>query len=807
MTKIPVILLLFLLFYQGIGQTQVTTTVCSSEIISPENYNNKLFEQLLLSAINQWSSENGKDTFRLKKHLNLAAGDQARYMAKYRKVTANQVHYDREQTAVRVEHYGGSMIAREIVTKINIKQTGAFISYEQACQNLTASLYAKRKNSDLLLNNQYNLIGIGAYPDYNFKRIYVSIVLGNFKSDNSGAKMKLTVPYTDKYFGLTAPFKKDCRKVNRSQNIFEFQQQLSIANNRIYIKSDNAKELYRFLRNPKDGLSVDILQKDQFNPHKTNVVNYNNINRGVLLKPTFSHKIRRKNKADTKNNRYALDVKIGKIPRKLNDSIELNLVLIQNKSICTFIPQNFLVAPHGKYNRQVNYIANIEKPGSTSKYFPIPDSTTLTLKIPFEKNRYTFKNKDIEPFIKALNEPDFSIYAINLIAYSSIEGSQRKNLQLQKQREESILKALKDRQADPIKTSSASDFNWTDFVNEISNTEFAYLAELSMAEAQAEINDKNLYPKLEPILKNQRYAKVNLHVRYNISGDKEAPYVLSRFYKALHNADYNQALDIQKYMINQVMQYKYPDSIISNLKIPMQANCASLLLNKFYLGQLSGKISDSAFIKNIVKLQQINPEDPFVLYNALLATLNHSSIDYLYHKKDSLQAKIESLYSGSISEPLLDALNIRYQMKIIAASEQHFINQKLYKRSFDILKNVVDIQSESLLNAKKLAVVFMENNEYQLAKETLEQWVDKNNDLELLLTYISLCSPNEWDMHTQKFNTAMQKLSEIDATEFCSLFYRDKLSYLVFENQRIKNLYCETCLHKQSNDPQKTVKK
>lgn len=801
MGKIPLILIiaLFSVSTQSLiaQQNNVNSSLeRATDTIDPDNYNHLLFEQVVLNKINEVLKDKGKDTFRMKENLYLAARDQAIYMAKNKKVTTYQPFREREFTAIRVAYYGGSMVAQEIVEKTNLKKDREYLSYEQACINLVNKLFANKKNAEQLLNRQFYLIGLGAYPDSNYKRVYVSMVLGNFKSDNLGAKLKhtLPIPYTDKYTALTAPHKEYCRKINKTPRIFEFQQKLKVKGKLIYFDTDNAKTFYKLLRNTHDGIAVDILQEDQFSCNHKNIVNYNNLNRGILTKPIYKNKIYRKNKANTDSNRYALNVKIGKLPKDLNGPYELNLVLIQNKSFCISIPQSFLITTEGKYRHKVNYMANID----AGAYKPIADSIVLNFKIPFEKNKYTFKNKDIEPFIKLLNEPEFIIYKLNVKAYSSIEGSVKKNISLQKQREISILKALQVRQKDSIETISSTDFNWVDFKQDIENTEYGYLAELSMTEAQLEIKKQKKYKELEPILKNHRYAEVEMHVRYNIEGEKEPAFVLNKFNKALKTGNISLALNIQKYIINRVTQYKYHDSIICFMKLPKSTEYTNLRMNQLYIMQQLGKISDSLFLEELNHLHEINPSDAFVSYNLLLSTINRSAISYLTENRLIIQTNIERLYATALAEEQIDALNIKYQMKIITSADSTPLDHKMHKECVNTLKEIVNIKDESMGNSKKLAAIYIENDEYRLAKEALEQWALISDDEELLFTYISLCSLNEWDMHTQTFNAAMTHAYAINTDRFCELFYSDKFSLRIFENSEIKDLYCNPCQLKQN---------
>ena len=129
---------------------------------------------------------------------------------------------------------------------------------------------------------------------------------------------------------------------------------------------------------------------------------------------------------------------------------------------------------------------------SKFNYKPIADSMSLSLRIPFEKNKSTYETKDIEPFIKLLNEPEFFIYDLHITAFSSIEGSDKENKKLQQDRAQSIINALKQRQKDSIETNITTDYNWESFKQDIKKTKHNILASMKIDEAQAYIRNYSL---------------------------------------------------------------------------------------------------------------------------------------------------------------------------------------------------------------------------------------------------------------------------------------------------------------------------
>ena len=766
-----------------------------TDTINPERFNDNFFEQVLLNELNQALESKNKDAFKARTHLQKAAKNQAIYMAKNGNTGSMQIHRERATPALRVQMYGGSMVAWEITEKNSINKGTVFYTYEEICKTIMERIFNNSKKTKLMLSKEYNLIGVGSQLGVKNKKVFVSLVLGNYKSNNKGIvnRNKLRVPYTNNYYDLIPPYHKYCRKVNRKQDNFELQKSLTVENQTIYFETDNIKQLKKLLKNKHDGIAIDILQKEQFACARENIIDYNYVNRGILTKRIYGSKLLNKNLVNTDDNRHAFKAEIGEIPEAIRDNYELNLVLIQNKSICKIVPQSFLIKSKGKYNRTVNYQANLTYQSNEKIFKPVADSMVLKFRIPFEVNKYSYKRKDVEPFLKLLNEPEFIIYELDIRAYSSIEGSDKENIFLQEQRAKSIQNALKERQKEEIATSITTDYNWYDFKADIQNTEHKEIASLTMEEAQKYIKEKNIKEELEPILEKHRYAELKMKTRYNIEGENELPYVINKFNDAIKTYNDSLALSIQKYMIKNIFGKAYPDSCLSLLNIPQEQKYASLAMNRLYIMNYFEQIEDSTFIKETNILYQNNPDNYYLKYNVLLNKMEQLSDEELANDNSIIQNNIDRLYATSLPKYAIDALNIKYQMRLISSSDSAAVSHKLRNSCVKKLKEIVNINEETIDNSMKLAEIFINNNDYNMARNSLEQWIGQTTNEELIYTYLSLCSIDGWYMHTQKFIDAMQTAKQINKDRWCDLFFSDKFSYQVFENNEVKDMYCKTC--------------
>ncbi|MBI9069096.1 MAG: hypothetical protein JEZ09_17495 [Salinivirgaceae bacterium] len=788
------------LIAQNYSQTNKAYVVGNTVINSTDNANSDLFyeeviEEIIFDEINRILATRGFDLKTKDTLLQKAAEDQAIYMLSINDDEIIQENKKKQTTGDRILFYGGSKNGCELVKKTNISKGKIPYTYGKIASDIVFYWFSNTKKSEILEDISLNRIGISAKLDDKKRKVYVSVVFGNYKSHNEGPKHleELPVAYTTKSYGLDDNNPLYCKKIDRKDDLLDLQANLSVEGNAIYFETDNIKNIKRIIRKKKDGLAVDILQKEQYSCGSANIVDYNLLNSGILTKRLYTKKLFKNNLADLENNPNAFKTQLAMLPEGISNNYELNLVIIQNKSVCKSIPKNFTITPSGKYTKNISLLADTVSINSRFSYKPIADSMSLTFRIPFENKKTSYKTKDIEPFIKLLNEPAFVIYNMLITAYSSIEGTDSENNFLQQKRAESIVKVLGDRQSDIINTNILTEYNWSDFQKDILNTNHNILASMKLDEAQAYIKDYNLNKELEPILKNHRYAQIDMKVTYDISGENEKPYVIKKFNSAIAENDRALALSIQKFFMKQIELKRYLPNSINELLIPEKSAYAGLHMNSLWLKYITNQISDEDFATKLNEIYLLDPSNEYIVFNKLFAQISNEKIADL-NMVSNLQTQVDRLYYTPLKKKTVDGLNIKLQFKLIAFADSISTNNKIKEECIERIKQIVNIKEESLNNALKLTELYIENNDYLFALKTLEPWVKLPSANEkLFYTYISLCSRYEERMHTNNFNYAMQRARELNPNRFCELFNGEYFSLKVFENSLVKKEYCKFC--------------
>lgn len=761
----------------------------------------QLLDTLIVDRLNELLVERDCETLEMRRVLSQVAAEQATYMA----LTSGG---EKLGTTVgdRMKSYGGSQSVAELTQKINVVKSKELLTYFKAADEIVFRWMTNSKNVALLESVNYQYIGVSSQLDETKKRIFVSVVVGNYRSFNEGAynRDQLSVPYSTKNFGLEDYDAEDCRRVNRATNLNELYDGLVIEDNQIYIQLPEEKALQRVLRNKTDGLAIDILQEEQYKCGQPNTIDYNRFNRGVITKPITAKKLSKSNLYVSNNKSKAFKASLGIWPENVKqEGTEINLLIIQDGAVCASVPKSFVVPIKGTFVDRARLLADTVTINTHFRYRPVPDTAEFTFRISFEGRKSTYNMADIRPFLDTLNAPAFRILTTKITAYSSVEGTDEINRRLQQQRAQSIVNALAAQQTDSIVSEIVTDYNRDDFARDIQGTKYKNLASLSVERIQDSIRKLALARELESMLQNHRYAQIDMRVVYDIEGENEQPFVVSQFNKAADSLDYIMALSIQKFIMRRIMHQQYSPDVINELRVPNHFSFCGIAMNNLWLKHHYKMIDDIQLKCAVDSLVDLCPENEYIMFNSLLLNIEHPTQSFV-STAQTLQSKVDRLYYTSLQKETIDRLNLKLQMAVIAAYDSlpvskspsvNKANQTSKKNCVERIKKIANPKYESIENSIKFAEIFMNNGEYQLAIKFLEPWINNaTTNIDMLLTYVSLCSRFENMMHTQAFTTAMLRIKELDEKKFYNLIdSKNSFSLRVLENENVKSAYCSSC--------------
>ncbi len=765
-------------------------------------FNYEGLEKLLLEGINKMRKEVLVDTLEINDILGLAAGNQADAMAKKGEVSLLQGSKKYKTTAERVIAFGGTKNAEEIVIAVPASKGKDDFKPQKIAEEVFAKWKVSKKDKPIITNGNYVYAGVYTRMDADKKKMYVSVVFGSYNTFNLGAdkRKELDMPYTKKVKKLKSPTNvaKECKNCDRYKDYVNLQKGLTVRDNKVYLTYDNLRAFKKLIHKPKDGLAVDIIQKQQYEKPEYNILDNNLVSKGILLKKVYSADIYKKNLAKpTKKGRTptSLEVCLGSLPKKLEEGYEMNLLIIQDNKVCRTIMRSYLEAGDQASNTPLQMLI---MPDSTvylkPPFVPKSESTVLNFVVPFEKNKYDYKAEDMQPFLTALQEPDFIIDGLYIYAYSSIEGDSVANANLQKKRAESIISAFKSIQSSPISTSVKTNDSWDLFRLELEGSQWDNLTKMSKRDAIKEINSKGLAKDLEQYLAKERFAQIVMDITYDIKGKKEEKFAVVQFNKAVKKSDTRQAMKIQYFISSNIRKGKYSmDNSSAKLEIPKEAKYSGILNNQVVMTyQLANNNVTEENYTELKELAKLDPSNTIISFNNLFCYLKLDDLGDAKEQAD-IQRRIDALYTSTIPKKYVDGLNIEYQFKVMDVLDTMENAEVQIQACIDKIKSFYNFKEASWQNALKLAYVFERFKDYKFAASLLEPYIEQAKvDEQLLFTYISLCAQVPERLKSRMFVSAMRKAQKANSSRYCELFGDPFLTFQVLDNPFVKEDYSKS---------------
>lgn len=777
--------------------------------INPDKFDYILFDQIYHRKINEQRLSQNKDELLWSEVLEKAAVDQSATMAKTKKINQEGSSKNKRTTGDRIAFYGGTSLGLEIVQGTNIgKDVKTYFTYNQVVDDLLTKVNKAKKYSDIINNPTAFYIGIGASVDASGKRIFVSIVVGGLETINQGKSLRkvLNLPYSKRDYGITGGNQKECRNCERFDDYNALQQGLSIQQGKIYFEYGNLRRLKKLLANADDGIAIDIIQKAQYPCDTFNIYDAEKMHRGILLKPIYSKELFKSNSSPERENRF--EGYIATVPRsilkKLGGEYEINVNIIQKGKFCKRVMRAYMEGNRMSNDRGMSLMPDTINPCLTCNIRDDieMDSTknSLVFKIPFDKNKSEYKLKDLQPILDALNEPKYTIEAIDIVAYTSIEGDSIKNTLLQIKRAKSILEALKKfNKSDFVNTIETRD-GYELFQHQVLNTERAIYSKMSKKLLLDTINSSlALRKEFEPILQEERVTEVHMKVRYMTEGDNELPFVIHSLEKAIAKESYYKALRIQQYAIRQCMIGKYDPAVLLRIKIPVRFETVPLCMNQLFIESrfYRDDTLTAAMQARLNELVKLDPNNDKLKFNRILAFLNN---DYFKDQAmiDEYGNRIETLKKSKLKPEMVNALYMEYLFKIISqfdSSGTGLGNKNVVMAMEKLRKQFsVDKGRSNWENALQMADIFIRHNDYRYAAQLMTPYLrDEGVSEKFVFTYISVIGryPENW--FNPDFRFALSKAKELNSKRYCQLFSDPYLSIQVLEHPLIKREYCETC--------------
>ncbi len=564
----------------------------------------------------------------------------------------------------------------------------------------------------------------------------------------------------------------------------------------VYFSMNNTEWFDKLFRNENYGVSVDLISKDQYscvNP-VSNIGT--SLPKGILL-PTVYKQALIKGK-DVLKKGYVW-VKIGDVPAGLTGKqLEGNLVLFNGNYICHYtnfvnIDRNvWSLLPMGLFTDSL-----IQAPAESEEDNFFFFTKKLQLEIPFQKSSSSFNSKLVDRFFDSLNLSRFNIQKIEIRAYSSVEGPEKINEVLMKQRADTSLQAVKKYEPAISRIEVHSSENWLEFFDAIRETEFSEMEELSKSEIKEKLTDKAVIGKLEPILSSERKAVVVLYLKSKSSEsaiDDNA--IFSEFKLAVQMRDLAKARALQQELVNRINDNKLPVEYINRLEVPRTAEFSNLLNDREVYRYMLEATTEYEALENFNALRKLDPANGHISYNTCALRfflLQHGSDKISYGE---LHSDINSLRNKEIDISLIKRMLINYYILKCDVNMQSF-NYAGKDSAINLIRGTYDSLDLNDADIFSVAKFYSYYSHQEWAMDIVQDRTDKiDADENLVFYHLNLLFFYPASYKTDEFRKATLNAINLNRSRYCRFFDpNDKggASMQLLNSEIIRSTYCEVC--------------
>lgn len=568
-------------------------------------------------------------------------------------------------------------------------------------------------------------------------------------------------------------------------------------NGDVYFTITNKDWFFKLFSGPVDGVTVDLVTKDQYGCQLP-VPAGNSVNKGFVLPPVYAAELKKNIREITPD---YFTVKIGHVPPSLaNKELEGNLVIVKNGMVCDYTSfvdidrSQWALLPMGLYT---DTLLHVEPNEDTVKTTPLFYTKKLHFSIPFSKGKTTYNASDLQPLYDSLQLKDYSIKSINIRAYSSVEGATQVNKQLQRQRAQSIIKALQQFQSPEIKTTLTSSENWIEFYNDIARSPFKELASLGKTDIKKKLLDKTLLNQVETYLSNHRKAVITIYLNKRTGFEKtKADSLLTQFRKAITEKKTILASIIQDAIFERVANGKLPREYINQLEIPNEIGFSDLKNNQVSYKLLLNITYEYEALDELKEIEAIAPDNGKVKYNISVLNFRLWQYDTAHIQGPVFLKYINDLPKYGIAPSLVKRMLINYNIVMCGIYMDRYNYAAKDKTLQYIRDNYAALplsDADILALAKYLSYYSQRPWAEALLQDRAHQLdVDEN----LLFYYINLKLFHPESFTQEPVKKAALNAININGPRFCRFFksmYRGGASFQLLSTDELRKMYCEGC--------------
>ena len=771
--------------------------------IDLKRINEKFLTELIYAKINVL-----RDSLKIHKLekdslLLMAAKNHSAYIKKTDDISHLQPTPEFSNLEKRVEYFKGTQEKlSEIIDVIYLdkptqiykeKTTIKIYTYGEAADFYFKNSFNTSAHYEIMTKKDFYTSGISFGVNEERKCIYVVQVFGSraFKfhhsvkhKDNKKTFYPSKKLNIENAYGLLPYDEKICTKCIDKFNLISdnVKYGLTVENKKVIFSFSDLTVFEKIFPEGDEAIAIDVLHIDQFPCGAGNMLHRSVLHDGILFKPLSKSDILKNN---TKKETNEIKVVIGECPYSNPDEYELSLLIVKNNVLCDYRINN-------PVSINKTEIMEIDLYTDTLSKSEILKKKNLRFSIPFEKSKAEYLDKDIKPFYDSLNLNKFNIKELTILAYSSVEGSAEKNLELQKQRAQSIINVLQSFQLDSIKTVVKTIENWDQFFRDVKTTPYAWMSTLDKPTIKEKLQQDSMLIALEPILRRERKAIISLKVveKIDLEGDKHE--LVKHYMNALAKKDVANSSILQSTLFDAISAGEMKYDMVGLIAIPKTKEFAQMMNNDVvfrYVNKIPGD-----YVKNLEEASLLDPSNLFIKFNNFNIQLKSwADSTVLVSNPDPIIKNIKALFNTKVDKKMVNQIYLNYY---ILVTDFYKINKKYKYRDEAVglvkkyYKTVEATQKDYLI----LANYFIAHGRNDYAIEVLQPIVQSGEYTEdILFNYLSLIIGDLNSYEKNSTISMLKKAKGLNKERFCKLFGVDKLKFQLFKDVESKEMYCESC--------------
>ncbi|HTF80332.1 MAG TPA: CAP domain-containing protein [Cytophagales bacterium] len=662
-------------------------------------------------------------------------------------------------------------------------------TYEEVIEGIIKDIFNYSNNRKYIDNPNFTNVGLALGIDEPGKRIYAVFVLSN---KPYLAPIGVKVP--DNAYGIKSEEDEKCSGakniLRRIPNSVEYG--AYIENGEIFFHMSDIAWFNRLFEESVDAIAIDLINKDQYPCHSSNIQHKSPIHDGVLLPPVKAKTIIKGNKKLGAN---AVLASVGKVPTALKngEGYEANVLFLKSKCSCaytkpvTFAPDSLKMLHMGLYVDTINPDNEVyldENPNKIKYSFSAADMVDATGEV-----------ERLTKFLGKSRQYDFK--RISFVSYYPINADPEKSKELCSGIASNLVYKLQQNQPeDTIAVSNLILPRWLDFYKAINKTKNEPLKYLPRPEILKKINESaEVKQSLDSVL--NKPFKFDLTIELQVERLKfNQPFdvLKTKIDEAAAKGNKEEVYTHLKTLFNEIHHKVVGKKEILKLEIPRKPEFIDALIALESFKYLY-KINDATYsYDEFVRLNGLSPGNKMILYNmAVLNIIKSFEAKDKLKSFDAIYTDIQSVAPYNVNKKLIHKLNANYYF--LKAYKEHKNSQP--KRRQEAVKSAASYCIAEELTEQNLEIA-INNYSFFSDNEAIGPFMEKivvNDNIapEVILDYIKQSLPKAADINAELYNLALENAYTLASGETCDLFATNKGSFQLKENKVLKEFFCRHC--------------